>query len=204
VPEAEYSTRAALPAESVWAFVEELDNWAPFLRGYKRHEEHSKEDSTWVLKGDVGALSRIVTFEVHIDEWLPPSKVHFTLKGVNEQLEGEGTFLLSEDTTEAGGEGAHPASPNAAAPGFLARIVRWIYQKLFGTPERATPVPAASGGQAPDGASQLTFRLRVTPGGPMAPMVEALMRPLMLPVAEELAEKIMSALEAPSDPSTTA
>jgi hypothetical protein len=43
--------------------------------------------------------------------------------------------------------------------------------------------------------SRLSFRLRIKPGGPMGPMVDALMKPLMLPVAEELADRIMAELE---------
>ena len=53
MPEAEYSTTARLPVPMIWAYVREMDNWAPFLRGYQSHERQSDTDSVWVLKGDV-------------------------------------------------------------------------------------------------------------------------------------------------------
>jgi len=65
--------------------------------------------------------------------------------------------------------------------------------------ERAAGANAGPGA----GMSRLSFRLRIKPGGPMGPMVDALMKPLMLPVAEELADRIMAELEkrhAPKQP----
>ena len=95
MPEVEYSTTAKLPVSVIWDFVQEMDNWAEFVAGYESHEKHSDDDSTWVLKGDVGVLTRTVKFEVHIDEWAGPERVLFSLKGMNEPMEGSGTFLLA-------------------------------------------------------------------------------------------------------------
>jgi hypothetical protein len=67
--------------------------------------------------------------------------------------------------------------------------VRWLYQLFAGKTERAAPATAGAG------VSRLRFQLHVQPGGPMGPMVDALMKPLMLPVAEELANRIMAELE---------
>ena len=192
MPEAEYSTTARLPVQVIWDYVREMDNWAPFLRGYQSHEKQSEVDSVWVLKGDVGMLARTVKFHVHIDEWGGPSRVRFTLKGLNETMEGGGEFLLEpyEDTAAA-------TSADAAKPrdGFLARLVqrvlRFLYRLRHGKTARAEGANAGPGA----GMSRLTFRLRVTPGGPMGPMVDALIKPLMLPVAEELADRIMGELE---------
>ena len=69
MPEAEYSTSARLPVPVIWDYVREMDNWAPFLRGYQSHEKHGDRDSVWVLKGDVGMVTRTVKFRVHVDEW---------------------------------------------------------------------------------------------------------------------------------------
>lgn len=182
MPEAEYSTTAQLPVPVIWDFVREMDNWAPFLRGYQSHEKQSDTDSVWVLKGDVGMVTRTVKFQVHIDEWGEPSLVRFTLKGMNEPMEGGGEFRLAADAAE----GAAVAPPKL---GWFQRFVRWLYRLFAGKTERAAP--AASGA----GVSRLHFQLRVQPGGPMGPMVDALMKPLMLPVAEELADRIMAELE---------
>jgi carbon monoxide dehydrogenase subunit G len=182
LPEAEYSTTARLPVQVIWTYVREMDNWAPFLRGYQSHEKQSDTDSVWVLKGDVGMMTRTVKFHVHVDEWGEPSRVRFSLKGLNEPMQGGGEFRLApwEDAAAA------PAEPEL---GWFARLVRWLYQLFAGKTERAASAPAGAG------TSRLTFVLRITPGGPMGPMVDALMKPLMLPVAEELANRILGDLE---------
>ena len=140
-----------------------------------------------MLKGDVGMVTRTVKFQVHVDEWGEPSRVRFTLKGVNEPMEGGGEFLLApfEDASAAAAVAAAPE------PGLFARFVRWLYRLFAGRSERAAGANAGPGA----GMSRLSFRLRIKPGGPMGPMVDALMKPLMLPVAEELADRIMAELE---------
>ncbi len=187
MPAAEYSTTARLPVQAIWDYVREMDNWAPFLRGYQSHQKQSDTDSVWVLKGDVGMVARTVKFHVHVDEWAEPSRVLFTLKGMNEPMQGGGEFTLApfEDAAAAA------SAPARQKPGLLARIVRWLYRLVLGRTERAESANAGPGA----GMSRLGFRLRVTPGGPMGPMVDALMKPLMLPVAEELADRIMAELE---------
>ena len=185
MPEAEYSTTAQLPVPVIWDFVREMDNWAQFLRGYQSHEKQSDTDSTWVLKGDVGMVTRTVKFHVHIEECGEPSLVRFTLKGMNEPMQGGGEFRLAADEDES------VAPPEPAKLGLFARFVRWLYQLFAGKTERAAPTAAASGA----GVSRLRFQLHIQPGGPMGPMVDALMKPLMLPVAEELANRIMAELE---------
>jgi carbon monoxide dehydrogenase subunit G len=186
LPEAEYSTTARLPVPVIWSYVREMDNWAPFLRGYQSHEKQRDTDSVWVLKGDVGMLTRTVKFHVRIDEWGEPSRVRFTLKGMNEPMEGGGEFRL---------EAYEDASAGAARPqpglGWFARLVRWLYRLFAGRTERAASANAGPGADM----SRLSFQLRIKPGGPMGPMVDALMKPLMLPVAEELADRIMAELE---------
>jgi carbon monoxide dehydrogenase subunit G len=187
VPEAKHSTTARLPVPVIWSYVREMDNWAPFLRGYQSHEKQSDTDSIWVLKGDVGMMTRTVKFHVHIDEWGEPSRVLFTLKGLNEPMQGGGEFRLSP-YEDAGAATAAPAAPKL---GLFARLMRWLYRLFAGRAERAESANAGPGA----GMSRLSFKLRITPGGPMGPMVDALMKPLMLPVAEELADRIMAELE---------
>ena len=48
------------------------------------HERLSERESLWTLKGQLGQLSKAVTFRVRITEWAEPSKVAFTLKGTND------------------------------------------------------------------------------------------------------------------------
>lgn len=179
----------------IWEFVQEMDNWATFVAGYLSHEKESADDSTWVLKGDVGVLARTVKFKVHVDEWAGPERVTFSLVGVNEPMQGSGTFLLQpyEDEAEAAAADARAAS--SARDGFFARlfaaIARFFYRLVHGRAERAASADSGPGA----GMSKLTFRLEIQPGGPMAPMVNALMKPMMTPAAEGLANQIMATLE---------
>src|SRR4051812_32819245 len=98
MPEVAYTTEMRMPLDAVWAFVSDMNNWAPFLTGYQKHEIIDASDSLWTLKGEVGILSRIVELRAHVTEWVEPRKVSFTLTGVNEVVEGGGTLVLRRTT----------------------------------------------------------------------------------------------------------
>jgi carbon monoxide dehydrogenase subunit G len=126
VAEAEYSTTTRIPADAVWRFVEDMDNWARFVTGYQRHEKQSETDSTWTLKGDLGVLARTLTFRVHVTEWNGPSRVAFELSGVNEPMAGEGAFTIeSAAHADARPAAAWPAGSRRSGAGCSgARAVR--------------------------------------------------------------------------------
>ncbi len=193
MPVAEYSTSAELPIETIWNFVKEMDNWANLITGYQSHEKQSDADSTWVLKGDLGPMSRILKLQVHITEWNGPERVSFELKGINELMDGHGIFELSTYEEEAGpGAAAAPAERKNFILRLLEAIVRFFVRLLSGgAPERATNADPGPG----EGITKLTFKLEIKPGGPMAPMIDGLMKPVMLPAAEQLAGSIMARLE---------
>jgi hypothetical protein len=187
VPEVEYTTQVALPREAVWDFVKDMNNWAPYLTGYQTHEVLSETDSVWTLKGDVGVLARVVKLKAHVTEWNGPQRVSFTLTGLNEQVDGDGTL-------EMGATEMTKAEPPPAPPkkGFFARmldvIFRFFFRRMHGpAPVRALPAAGPS--------SQLRFRLRMDAGGPTGPLVNAMLAPALLPAAEDLANKIAAHLE---------
>ncbi len=186
--EAEYSTTAKLPVERVWDFVKEMDNWAGFLTGYQAHEKQSETESVWTLKGDVGVLARVVKFRVNITEWAGPERVTFELEGLNEPMKGGGSFEMAPG--EAEGASPAPVAPKSWLRRLIEAIFRFFFRLRHGRVERAASVAAAG-----PGSSRLTFRLHVEPGGPMAPMVNAMIQPAMVPFAEDLADKIMAHLE---------
>ncbi len=190
---AEYSTSTKLPIETIWDFVKEMDNWAYLVTGYQSHEKQSDEDSTWVLKGDLGPMSRMLKLQVHITEWSGPERVTFELKGINELMDGHGTFEMS--SYEGGGETGARVAP-AERKNFILRLLEAIarfFVRLLsgGAPERAASADAGPGA----GMAKLTFKLELKPGGPMAPMIDSLIKPVMLPAAEQLAGNIMARLE---------
>ena len=190
---AEYSTSTKLPIETIWNFVKEMDNWADLVTGYQSHEKQSDEDSTWVLKGDLGPMSRMLKLQVHITEWNGPTRVTFELKGINELMDGHGTFEMSsyEEEGEPGANVA-PAERKNFILRLLEAIARFFVRLLSGgAPERAVSADAGPGA----GRAKLTFKLELKPGGPMAPMIDSLIKPVILPAAEQLAGNIMARLE---------
>jgi len=181
VAEVEYSAATRLPRQAIWDFVRELDHWAPFVTGYRSHQKLGPDDSLWTLKGDLGVLSRMLTFKVRVTEWSGPERVRFELEGVNEPMRGEGCFELAAD-----------AGAPAPARGPGRRLFEWLARLLFRLRHGGAPRRSPPGGP---GATRLTFRLRLDPGGPMAPMVNAMLAPLLAPAAESLAERILASLE---------
>lgn len=92
--------------EEVWSFVREMDNWAPLLPGYINHEKVSDQQSNWTFKENVGILKKKISLQVTIKEWVEPVRVTFDLKGINENLSGNGYFkaeMIDPNTTRMTG-----------------------------------------------------------------------------------------------------
>lgn len=187
MPEVAYTTVVNAPQAAIWDFVKEMDNWAPFVTGYQSHEVLDDANSIWTLKGDVGVLSRVVQFRVHITEWAGPARVAFTMSGVNEQTDGEGLFVMGPVSAEA--------APSSAAPrlGFFkrlrSRMILFFYRRSNPLQTERTIVPAGSE------SSQLAFTLRMKSGGVIGPVVDAMIEPMLAPAAEDLANKIANEVE---------
>jgi len=175
-------------APEAWAFVSDMDRWAPMLLGYQSHEKHSERESTWKIKGDVGTLTRIVDFRVSIIEWTELERVRFTLEGIGEPMTGDGAFQL--ERLDSGNPEAAVVEP-APRPGLLTRWWAALIRRVFGAGRSSAGQDEPS---AP-AAVRLTFRLGLTPGGAMAPMLEAMIKPVMVATAEDLAQRIVDRLE---------
>jgi carbon monoxide dehydrogenase subunit G len=190
VAEHQHQIDTNLSPGTIWEFVREMDHWAPFLTGYQKHEKQSDTESIWTLKGDVGVLARTLRFRVLVTEWAGPERVTFSLKGMNEPMTGEGAFSIQLLGTSAPAAAPQPA-PARGLAGLWERIVRFFFRRARGPAvERVQPSGTPT--------TRMTFRLRVDPGGPMAPMIDALMKPAMAAAAEDLAQRIVAHLEAAS------
>ncbi|MCG8589775.1 MAG: SRPBCC family protein [Proteobacteria bacterium] len=185
----EYSTTAKLPVEAIWDFVKDMDNWAGFVAGYQEHEVQNQDDSIWVLKGDVGSLTRTLKFAVHVSEWAGPERVTFELKGLNEQMKGSGQFTM-ERFEDPEAEAAAPERKSFFTR-WIEALVRFFYRRARGVAARADSADAGPGA----GMARMTFHLTLEPGGPMAPMINAMMKPAMKVAAEDLANRIVGRLE---------
>jgi carbon monoxide dehydrogenase subunit G len=189
MPEVEYSTHIDLPPDTIWEFVKDMNNWAPFLTGYQKHEIIDDTDSIWWLKGDVGVLSRMVELKAHVTEWMGPEKVSFTLTGVNEAVEGAGRLVMVQEQVSS--DDTTPSPPPKKS--FLDLIFGFLF-RLFNkntSDRKEIDAPSLSGGLG----SRLTFTLSMEAGGATAPLVNAMLGPAMKPAAEDLANKIAAHLE---------
>ena len=200
MPEVEHTTTVAAALPQVWNFVEDMDNWAPFLTGYQRHEKINRDESIWVVKGELGGLTRSAEFKVQVTEWNEPSRVTFVMQGLQEPVTGSGEFLA----TDLGGgvPDAAPASTGSATPrssGWLSllweRLSRWLLRRVTNSADVQTVKPVAEAGSSN---TQITFRLNVQAGGATGPVLNLLLGPMLKPVAEDLAMKIAQAVDKPS------
>jgi hypothetical protein len=218
MPEVGYTTVVAASVDRVWDYVENLDNWSHLMVGFQDLEIVNDRRSIWTLRGDVGILSREVKIQIDITDWLPLDRVTFVVTGLTERLDGAGSFILERledvDSTEPRAADEVPATvAPTKKPGVLRRwrfaFARWVFKRLSrktvakrakaeaASPATITAAPATEAvPRVVDGQqSRLEFQLRVSPLGPMAPMLELLMSPMLEPAAQDLADGIRKAVE---------
>ncbi len=106
MPKVDYTATIEVPRALVWDFVKDINNWAPFAKGYQEHELVNDRESLWTVKGDIGPISRVTKFRVRITEWVDGERVAFVLQGLNESVGGEGAIRLTDAAigTEVRGE----------------------------------------------------------------------------------------------------
>ena len=179
-----------LAPETIWDFVSDMDRWAPFMLGYQGHEQRSKRESLWTLKADLGNLTRTVDFRVEITEWQEPERIRFTLEGIREDMRGDGLFQIEKLDEALAAAAAPEVEPRG--PGLLVRFWSAILRRLLGHSATA----GRAGTSTKPAAVRLTFRMSMTPGGAMAPMLDAMIKPVMVATAEHLALQIVAHLEA--------
>lgn len=92
MPEVAHQVIICAPIDRVWSFVNDLRNWATAMPGYQDYQEIDAENSIWKLKGDAGILQKLVTFEARVTGREEPSRVQFVLRGIDELLDGSGSF----------------------------------------------------------------------------------------------------------------
>ncbi len=165
MPELTRSRTIARAPKEIWAFVHDYANWAPLLPGYVSHDVESETDSLWTLRGDLGPFSREVKLRVQITEQTAPARVAFEMVGVGEPATGGGAFDLV-----AG------AAPQVT---WWQRLWRWITR---------TPPPSPAD-------CEIRFTFAIDAGGPMAPMINALLAPYAAQVAQTLLERVAERLE---------
>jgi len=177
----------------VWAFVRDMDNWAPFLTGYQQHTKLDEQESEWHLKGELGGLTRIAQFKVKILSWNEPDDVTFELAGINEPVTGTGEFAVSMARVESN-DLTKPITP---APGKMRRLAdrfwRMLVDRIFNAQRKIAPAQAVDPRASE---TTLRFSVTVTARGMSGPILNVLIAPMLKPVAEDLANKIAAAISA--------
>jgi carbon monoxide dehydrogenase subunit G len=181
MPEVIYSKAIPASKARIWHYVHDMDNWAPFIMGYQSHVKKDDRNSTWTVKGELGVLARTVTFDVLITEWIEEERVSFTLTGVTERFDGEGSFRIG---LEAQPEGADFAGTRRRG-GVLRRWFRKLFKRRSDE-ARARQVARTSAG----GDTAFSFALSMQAGGMTGPVVNAMIEPLMAKAADDLAKKL--------------
>ncbi|AMK19901.1 MULTISPECIES: CoxG family protein [Sphingobium] len=180
---------AASPADA-WAFISDMDQWAPLLAGYQRHQTIDDRHSRWTVRGELAGLSRTADFDVTITEWVEPSHVAFTLQGIDEPFAGEGAFRIAGIMS---GEGAAETSPSQNRwARWRATWLRWLLSRLTG--RRLEHGQAAAGHAAVSQGAMLSCRLEINASGGSGPVMNLLLPPILAAVAEDTATKIVLAL----------
>lgn len=174
MPDVVVSRGVDRPLSEVWAFVEDMDHWAPMLKGYVAHAKVDDRASEWTLSGELGPFSRTVKLSVRITEWTDQKRVAFELEGLDEAVSGGGSFDLSE---------TRPELPMPAPRPWWRRMFDW----LFGAPPPPPPAAPAK--------SHVTFSFAIHALGPMGPMIDALLGPYAEAVAHDLLDTVGSHLE---------
>lgn len=180
MPEVRCERSVDQPLATIWAFVSDMDRWAPLMTGYQGHERHDDRASTWVLRGDLGPMSRTVKLAVTITEWVDAERVAFTLEGIDEQVRGGGSFALSETPP--------PARPEPPPRSLWQRLMDWI---LGRRPE----LPAPTG----PGSSHVVFDFQIEALGPMGPMINAMLGPYAERVADNLLRDVAARFDSTDD-----
>ncbi|ATE65474.1 CoxG family protein [Rhizorhabdus dicambivorans] len=188
MPSVEHERIVAAPFSEVWPFVRDMDNWAPRVTGYQRHEKLSDTESIWYLKGELGGLTRVAEFKALVTEWDESGRVSFTLEGVNEPVVGNGNFIARELTA------GQPALSRQPQTRGLSRLLAWMARHALGllTGKRSSSSVSPQSGAV--GETQLTFRLTIQATGMAGGVLNLLITPMLQPVAEDLANGIADSI----------
>jgi len=175
----------ASPA-TAWAFVSDMDRWAPLLTGYRSHSQIDARHSRWTVRGELGGLTRLAEFDVAVTEWIEPARIAFTLTGIDEPFAGSGTFVITETN---GGATAPTAPPPGLWARLRARIARWLLGRVTKLADTAAP---QSGG--PPGCV-LRCRLEIQASGGSGAIMNLLLGPILEAVAADTATRIVATIE---------
>lgn len=95
MPQVSHTAVVPVAREDVWRFVRDINNWATEVPGYQEHVVVDDALSRWKVKGDLKVVSRVMDVEVVVTDWREPDEVCFSVRGLNEQVQGQGRFVTT-------------------------------------------------------------------------------------------------------------
>lgn len=128
MPEVTHVLTVRAPLATTWDFVKEMSNWAELMPGYQGMRVVDETTSEWKIKGDVGILSKLVTLDVRILEWVERDHVDFVFRCREEQLEARGSLRAAAWDAGATELTFHLT---AQAGGMLGPVVNALLAKVL-------------------------------------------------------------------------
>jgi carbon monoxide dehydrogenase subunit G len=191
MPSVTCSRILAVEQSTVWEFIKDIGNWAPFLMGYQSHEVIDENRSTWTVRGEIGAFTRNVRFDVDIKEWVVPSRVSFRLQGVTEPFEGSGSVILGVPESDREHAAQATGSGRRWRLGALLLMLTGRWRRRARTLRQQAPNTAETAAQ-----TSLSFNLNLAASGMTGPVINAMLEPMMLQAADELADRLIEVISA--------
>ncbi|GGD80371.1 SRPBCC family protein [Croceicoccus mobilis] len=199
MPEIRITRSAAVDPATAWAFISEMDNWAPLLTGYESHVKTDKRHSRWTVKGELAGLTRIAEIDVAVTEWKASERIAFTLTGVNEPFAGGGEFTVAGIGAPVPASDDAPVRTDSVVKRIALAAMRWLLRLLTRRGgEHASDGPATPLARAGPAGRRTTLacRLEVSASGGSGPIMNLLLPAILDAVAQDTAGRIVAALEA--------
>jgi carbon monoxide dehydrogenase subunit G len=116
-----FKTVVKIPIETVWTFLNSMDNWKKVIPGYISHEIKNNQVSIWQVKSNFGMIKKKIHFKAEIIDWDEYERISFRLTGISDKFNGHGqiqTIKLSNHKTSIG------VTFNLSAEGSLAKLIK--------------------------------------------------------------------------------
>lgn len=116
-----FKTVVKIPIETVWDFLNSMDDWKEIIPGYISHEIKSKQVSIWQVKSNFGMIKKKFLFQAEIIDWEEYERISFVLTGISDKFNGKGyihTIKLSNHKTSIA------VSLDLIAEGSLAKLMK--------------------------------------------------------------------------------
>jgi carbon monoxide dehydrogenase subunit G len=116
-----FKTVVKIPIETVWVFLNSMDDWKEVIPGYISHEIQSNQVSIWQIKSNLGMIKKKILFKAEVMDWVEYERISFRLTGISDKFNGQGyiqTIKLSNHKTSIA------VNFELTAEGSLAKLIK--------------------------------------------------------------------------------